>query len=239
MTLTNKRVVVLGGTSGIGLAVAEAAAREGALPIVASSSAARVEAALARLPANAEGHTLDLQDEAAIRGFFDRVGAFDHLAYTAGDPLKLGPLAETQLDAARQFFQTRYWGALTAAKYGAPLIRPGGSIVFTSGTAAVRPRAGWALGASICAAMEGLTRALAVELAPLRVNIIAPGFVRTPLWDGMDPAQRGAMIKAAGERLPVGRVGEADDIAEAYLFLMRQGYATGQVFTLDGGGALV
>jgi NAD(P)-dependent dehydrogenase (short-subunit alcohol dehydrogenase family) len=239
MTLTNKRVVVLGGTSGIGLAVAEAAAREGALPIVASSNPARVEAALARLPANAEGYTLDLQDEAAIRGFFDRVGAFDHLAYTAGDPLQLGPLAETPLDTARQFFQTRYWGALTAAKYGAPLIRPGGSIVFTSGTAAVRPRAGWALGASICAAMEGLTRALAVELAPLRVNIVAPGFVRTPLWDGMDPAQREAMVKAAGERLPVGRVGEADDIAEAYLFLMRQGYATGQVFTLDGGGALV
>ncbi len=239
MTLSNKRVVVLGGTSGIGLAVAEAAAREGALPIVASSNPARVAAALAQLPAGAQGHTLDLQDEAAVRRFFERVGEFDHLVFTAGDPLQLGTLAELQLDTARQFFQTRYWGALTAAKYGTPLIRPGDSIVFTSGIAGARPRAGWALGASICAAMEGLTRALAVELAPLRVNIVAPGFVRTPLWSGMDAAEREAMYQAAGEKLPVGRVGEAEDLAEAYLFLMRQGFATGQVFTVDGGGVLV
>jgi NAD(P)-dependent dehydrogenase (short-subunit alcohol dehydrogenase family) len=132
----------------------------------------------------------------------------------------------------------RYWGALTAAKHGAPQIRAGGSIVFTSGIAGARPRAGWALGASICAAMEGLTRALAVELAPLRVNIVSPGFVRTPLWRNMSEADREAMYAAAGAKLPVGRVGEAADIAQAYLFLMQQGFATGQTLVVDGGGVL-
>ena len=140
---------------------------------------------------------------------------------------------------ARQFFETRYWGAFTAAKHGAPLIRPGGSIVFSSGSAGLRPRAGWALGASICMAMEGLTRALAVELAPIRVNVVTPGFVRTPLWQNIPEDDREAMFVAAGERLPVGRVGEAAEVAETYVFLMRQGFATGQSFVVDGGGVLV
>jgi NAD(P)-dependent dehydrogenase (short-subunit alcohol dehydrogenase family) len=239
MDLNGKRVVVLGGTSGIGLAVAEAAARAGATPVVASSNPARVQAALAGLPQGAEGEALDLRDEGAVRDFFAHIGAFDHLVYTAGETLQIGPLAEMSLQGARTFFELRYWGALTAAKYAAPSIRPGGSIVFTSGIAGARPQAGWALGASICSAMEGLTRALAVELAPLRVNLVSPGFVRTPLWSDMSEEQREAMYAAAGARLPVGRVGEADDLAEAYLFLMRQGFATGQTFIVDGGGVLV
>jgi len=239
MELHNKRVVVLGGTSGIGLAVAQAAARAGAALVVASSSQANVQAALRQLPEGAEGHALDLLDEGAVRAFFERIGAFDHLVFTAGETLQLGALKDMSLDTARQFFELRYWGALTAAKYGAPSIRPSGSIVFTSGIAGARPQPGWALGASICAAMEGLTRALAVELAPLRVNIVSPGFVRTPLWRGMAEAEREAMYAAAGSKLPVGRVGEAADLAEAYLFLMRQGFATGQTLVVDGGGVLV
>ena len=99
------------------------------------------------------------------------------LAFTAGETLQLGRLSETDIAAARAFFGLRYWGAYMAAKYGSSGIRPGGSIVFTSGLAGTRPHAGWSLGASICSAMEGLTRALAVELAPIRVNIVSPGVV--------------------------------------------------------------
>ncbi len=189
MELNGKRVVVLGGTSGIGLGVAEAASRAGAQVVVASSQKTKVQAALAQIP-GAEGHAVDLTDEAAVRGFFAQVGAFDHLVFTAGEALQLGKLADLALDQGRQFFALRYWGALTAAKYGAPLIRAGGSIVFTSGIAGARPQPGWALGASICAAMGGLTRALAVELAPLRVNLVSPGFVKTPLWAGIQEAER-------------------------------------------------
>jgi NAD(P)-dependent dehydrogenase (short-subunit alcohol dehydrogenase family) len=239
MTLDGKRIVVLGGSSGIGLAVAQAAAREGASVVIASSRQARVDAALATLPAGAAGHALDLASEAAVQALFAGLGEFDHLVFTAGEPLHLAPLDKTDLAAARDFFGLRYWGALIAAKHGSPGLRAGGSIVFTSGTAGHRPRAGWAIGASVCAAMEGLTRALAVELAPIRVNIVAPGLVKTPLWDRMAQAEREAVYAAAAARLPVGHAGEAEEVAETYLYLMRQTYGTGQVVVVDGGGLLV
>ena len=239
MDLNGQRVVVMGGTSGIGFAVAQAAAAAGAVPVVVSSNPDKVRSALARLPAGADGRAVNLLDEAAVRELFGHLGPFDHLVYTAGETLQIGPLVGTVLSQARQFFELRYWGALTAAKYGAPSIRSGGSITFTSGIAGARPQTGWALGASICSAMEGLTRALAVELAPLRVNIVSPGFVKTPLWDNIPVAERESMYAAVGDILPVGRVGEAADLADAYVFLMRQGFATGQTFVVDGGGVLV
>ena len=239
MTLDGQRVVVLGGSSGIGLATAQAAARSGAAVVIVSSRQARVDEALRSLPANAEGHALDLTDEAAVKALFGRLGAFDHLVFTAGETLQLGPIAATDLDTARRFFSLRYWGAYMAAKYGSASIRPGGSIVFSSGIAAVRPHAGWALGASICAAMEGLTRALAVELAPIRVNLVSPGIVKTALWGNMTEGDRETMFRQIAEKLPVGHVGEPTEIAETYLYLMRQTYSTGQVVIVDGGGVLM
>jgi NAD(P)-dependent dehydrogenase (short-subunit alcohol dehydrogenase family) len=239
MNLQGKRVVICGGSSGIGLATARAAAAEGAPVVIVSSRQARVDEALASLPPNAEGHAVDLTNEAAVRAFFSRLGGFDHLVYTAGDQLQLGALKDTEIETARRFFDLRYWGAFMAAKYAAQKIRPGGSIVFSSGTAGRRPHPGWALGASICSAVEGLTRALAVELAPVRVNLVCPGFVKTPLWSGMPQEQRESMYAQAAARLPVGHVGEAEEIAEAYLYFMRASYSTGEVLVVDGGGVLV
>ncbi|HSZ67006.1 MAG TPA: SDR family oxidoreductase [Xanthobacteraceae bacterium] len=239
MTLSGKRIIVLGGSSGIGLATAQAAARDGANVVIASSRKDRIEAALATLPAGSEGHVADLADETAIRTLFARLGAFDHLVFTAGETLQLGPIATTDLDTARRFFTLRYWGAYCAAKFGSGSIRAGGSIVFTSGIAAQRPHPGWSLGASICAAMEGLTRALAVELAPIRVNIVSPGIVRTPLWGNMADTERDALYRQMADKLPVKHVGDTEEIAQAYLYLMRQSYSTGQVLVADGGAVLV
>jgi NAD(P)-dependent dehydrogenase (short-subunit alcohol dehydrogenase family) len=239
MTLEGKRIVVLGGSSGIGLATAQAAAKEKASVVIASSQKARVDQALATLPAGALGDVLDLADETAVQALFAQLGGFDHLVFTAGETLQLGRLASTDVETARRFFGLRYWGACLAAKYGSGSIRPGGSIVFTSGLAGQRPHAGWALGASICSAMEGLTRALAVELAPIRVNIVSPGVVKSPLWAGMTEADRMALYRQTAEKLLVGHVGQTQEIAEAYLYLMRQTYGTGQVLVVDGGGALV
>jgi NAD(P)-dependent dehydrogenase (short-subunit alcohol dehydrogenase family) len=238
MTLNGKRIVVLGGSSGIGFATAQATANEGASVVIVSSNQSRVDSAVAKLP-GAEGHAIDLTNAVAVEALFARIGAFDHLVFTAGETLQLGPLATTDLATAKQFFELRYWGAFLAAKHGSPNIRRGGSIVFTSGLAAQRPHAGWALGSSITAAMEGLMRALAVELAPIRVNIVSPGVVKTPLWGNMSPADREALYQQMGEKLLVGHVGEPEEIAEAYLYLMRQTYGTGQVIAVDGGGALV
>ncbi|MCE4223156.1 SDR family oxidoreductase [Methylobacterium sp. C25] len=238
MTLSDTDVVILGGSSGIGLAVAQATAGEGARVTIASSSQTRLDAALAMLPVWSQGRVLDVSKASAVEAFFEETGAIDHLVYTAAENLRLMPLDGMDIAAARSFFELRYWGALTAAKAARRHLRTTGSIVLTSGTAGARPGSGWGIAASICGAMEGLTRALAVELAPLRVNVVAPGVVRTPLWDGMDAASRDAFYAAESKRLPVGHVGEAEEIAQAYTYLMRQTYVSGQVLHVDGGGLL-
>src|SRR5580658_3654683 len=168
--LRSKRVVVLGGSSGIGLAVAEQAASQGARIVIASSNPERVQKAVEKLEGNAQGHTVDLSDESAIENLFAKLGAFDHLVFTAGDGLRLRDLAATDLQQARQAFELRYWAALAAVKYGGKSIRNGGSIVLTAGVAGQRPHKGWVVVASVCGTIEALTRALAVELAPIRVN---------------------------------------------------------------------
>jgi NAD(P)-dependent dehydrogenase (short-subunit alcohol dehydrogenase family) len=142
MTLDGKRIVVLGGSSGIGLATAKAAAKEGASVVIASSRRARIDDALAKLPVGTEGHVLDLANETAVQALFASLGGFDHLVFTAGETLQLGSLTSTDVEAARRFFGLRYWGAYLAAKYGSGSIRPGGSIVFTSGLAGKRPHVG-------------------------------------------------------------------------------------------------
>src|SRR5260370_18511573 len=197
MRLNHKRVVILGGTSGIGFATAEAAARDGAEVVVAPSRKARLDGALAALPEGASGHVVDLAHEEGIRSLFGTVGPLDHLVFTAGESLALGELAATSLEDARRFFEVRYWGAVAAVKYAAPQIRPGGSIVLSSGMAGHRPRKGWTIAASVCGAMEALTRPLAVELAPLRVNLVRPGLVKTALWDGIPQADPQAMYGGA------------------------------------------
>ncbi len=242
MTITNlqnQRVVLLGGTSGIGLATAQAAQAAGASVVLVSSRTQSVANALAQLGERAEGHALDLTDEAAVQRLFERLGPFDHLVYSAGDPLPMGLLAETGIDAVRKAFDVRVFGAIAAAKQAMPHLRPGGSVVLTGGVASLRPQKGWTVAASLCGAMEAFTRALAVELAPVRVNLVSPGFVRTPLWNHMPEAQREAMYSDVGGKLPVGRVGEPQDIAQTYLYLMTNPYSTGQVIVVDGGGVLV
>jgi NAD(P)-dependent dehydrogenase (short-subunit alcohol dehydrogenase family) len=239
VSLDGKRVVILGGTSGNGLATAKAVQRDGAVVVIASSRQQRVDSALASLESGAEGRVVDLSDEAQVRNFFEHVGAFDHLVYTAGEALQLEPLDAVQLDPARGFLNIRFWGAFMAVKYGNAHIRPGGSVTLTNGVAGLRPRKGWTLVASICGAMEALTRALALELAPIRVNAVCPGVVRTELWNDMPESDRDALYRDVAQSLPVGRVGEPEDIAAAYLYLMREGYSTGQVIVVDGGAVLI
>jgi NAD(P)-dependent dehydrogenase (short-subunit alcohol dehydrogenase family) len=237
--LADKRVVIVGGSSGIGFAVAQHSIEQGAQVVIASSNTARVKQAADGLGPKAEDLVLDVSSEEAIKQFFAKLGEFDHLVFTAGDSLQLTELATMDLDKARGAFELRYWGALTAAKYGSPHIRHGGSIVLTTGIAGDRPRKGWVLGASVCGAMSALTRALAMELAPIRVNAVSPGTVRTNLWQSMTEQRREEMYETVGKTLPVGRVGEADDIARTYLYLLEEGFSTGQIITVDGGAVLV
>jgi NAD(P)-dependent dehydrogenase (short-subunit alcohol dehydrogenase family) len=148
------------------------------------------------------------------------------------------PLKTLDLDAARGFFTLRYFGVLAAVHAAAPHLSPDGSITLTIGIAKDRPGPGWAVAASICGAMEALAKALAVELAPLRVNAVSPGVVRSPLWAAMSDDDRERMYRETGAALPVGRVGEVDDIADAYLYLMTSPFTTGTTLTIDGGTTL-
>jgi NAD(P)-dependent dehydrogenase (short-subunit alcohol dehydrogenase family) len=240
--LQGKRVVVLGGSAGIGRAVARLALREGAHVTVASHDAGRIEGAVAELRAIAPhvaGHAVDLRSQPAVRMLFERLGPLDHLVYTAGEELLIKPLAELDLGAARAFFELRYWGALTAIQAAVPRLAKDGSIVLTSGASSRRPHPGFVIGASICAGMEAAARTLAVELAPIRVNVVIPGFVDTDLWSNLPAAVKQQMFRDAAAKLPVGRIGTGDDLAEHYLSFMRGRYVTGQSLVVDGGGVLV
>ncbi|HTI12814.1 MAG TPA: SDR family oxidoreductase [Puia sp.] len=238
-TLTGRKVLILGGSSGLGLATAKAAAAEGARVTIVSGNRHRIDAALQELPKGSEGHAVDLSKEDNIRAFFSTAGNFDHLVYTAAENLSLSAIGDTELDKARVFFTLRYWGAFAAVKYGAPHINPGGSINLTSGIASMRPGKGWALASSICGAMEGFVRAAAVELAPIRVNSVVPGVVKTNLWSSMTEGDRENLYRTVGDSLLVKRVGEGEDIAQAFLYLMKQSFGTGQNLVIDGGAVLV
>jgi NAD(P)-dependent dehydrogenase (short-subunit alcohol dehydrogenase family) len=237
--LQQQRVVVVGGSSGIGLAVAQQAASQGAKVVIVSSNAERVQKAVECISGEAQGQAVNVSDEGAVATFFAKLGSFDHLVFTAGDALQLNDLAATDLAKARHAFELRYWAALAAVKYASPHIRKDGSIVLTTGVAGRRPHKGWTVVASICGTIEALTRALAVELAPIRVNAVCPGVVRTNLWKNMQEQDREAMYENVGNHLLVGRVGEACEIARAYLFLMQEGYSTGQTVVVDGGALLM
>lgn len=235
MALTGQRIVVIGGSSGMGLATAQAAADAGAVVTIASSSKERIDAALAQLPDSCDGAALDVRDEAAVADLFARVGELDHVVFTAGDQADRRALAELPIEQARRTFDVRFWGAVTVAKYAAPRMRPGGSITLTSGTVGVRPIRGAALASAGAAATEGLSRALAVDLAPVRVNAVRSGAVRTPLWDAMPEPQRAAAFDTFARRALTGTVGEPYQIAAANLYLMENQFVTGTVLTVDGG----
>ncbi|MCX2495287.1 SDR family oxidoreductase [Pedobacter sp. PF22-3] len=238
-SLTGKRVVLLGASSGIGLETARMVAAEGAQVVIVSSKLSKIENALKSLPSDAEGFAVDLSVEQNIRDFFKQIGSLDHLVFSAGENLTLNNIESTDITQARDFFTIRFWAAVAAVKYSAPLIRPGGSISLTSGTASTRPGSGWSIASAICGAMEGFVRAMAVELSPIRVNCVMPGVIKTPLWDSLPEADREALYAHTADSLLVKRVGECADVASGFLYLINQSYATGQTLAIDGGALLV
>ncbi|CAI8728539.1 MULTISPECIES: SDR family oxidoreductase [Burkholderia] len=232
--LHGKKVLVVGGSSGIGAAAAKAFAQRGAVVTIASRDPARAGA-----DAASDGHVrteaLDITDTAAVDAFCARVGQFDHVvisaAKTATGPLRALPLADAQ--AA---MDSKFWGAYRIAR--SIDIAPGGSLTFVSGYLSVRPSASSVLQGAINAALEALARGLALELAPVRVNTVSPGLIATPLWDKLAPDARDAMYAGAAQRLPARRVGQPEDVANAIVYLATTPYATGSTVLIDGGGAI-
>lgn len=236
MSLDGKRVVVIGGASGIGFAVAALSREIGAEVVIASRNAAGVAAAVERLP-GATGRTVDLRDESGVSGFFEKLGAFDHLAITAGDWGGTRFVATKDLDlaAARDGFEIRFWGVLAAVKYGSRTIAANGSITMTSGLMAHRPRKGAPLATAIGGAVEHLARGLAVDLAPVRVNAVSPGMILTEMVKQAPEETLRAWVSG----LPLPRGATPAEAATTYVYLMLNSYVTGQTLAVDGGGLLV
>jgi len=234
MNLQGKKVVIIGGSSGIGLATAKAAAAEGAQVIIASRSEEKLRKATAEIKGKVESIRVNTLEESSVKALFERVGALDHLV-TPGSEVTWGPFLDMELGAAKSGFDSKFWGQYLAAKYGGPKIRGGGSITLFSGAYSQRPGRGATLLCAINSAVEGLGRALAVELSPTRVNVVSPGLVDTPIYSAMPEEKRNAMFNAVAGANLVKRIGKAEDIAETVLYLMRNGYTTGSTLYVEGG----
>ncbi len=238
MTLANKTVVILGGSSGIGLATAKAAKAEGARVVITGRSQKRLDTARAELGGDVRAVQLDVADEAGTRSLFEELKSVDHIFITAAT-VTIGVGLASDTEAVRPGMDTRFWGSVYAAKYGAAKMPRDGSITFCSGTSAWRPLRNSSVASASCGAVEAFARSLAVDLAPIRVNTIAPGLIDTPLIADAMGANAAAIMETEAKRIPVGRVGRGEDIAEAVLFLMKNGFTTGITLTVDGGRTLV
>jgi NAD(P)-dependent dehydrogenase (short-subunit alcohol dehydrogenase family) len=240
--LQGRQVLVIGGSSGMGLGVAEAVAQAGASVTIAARDPARLAAAVQRVGGGAVSAQLDVTDEPAVRAFFAESAPIDHLVMTSHASSvvtgAIGSLAQMSDVAARAFFETKFWGPFTVVRHAMPRLAERGSITFFSGAAGARKLLPnhTVIGATN-GAVEAFARQLSRELAPLRVNVVAPGLVRTPTYDGMPDAAREAMYAGYAKQALVGRVGTPQDIAHAVLYLLTNDFVTGVILEVDGGRA--
>ncbi len=225
--------MVVGGTSGIGLAVAHAARDAGAEVVVASRSPERAATELDGV----RSMTIDVTDDASVAEVFADLDALDHLVCTAASSFPPG-LFRGPAEEVRSLMESKFWGQYRCARAATPLLSAHGSITFTSGIRSRRPMMGSGAFTVANMAVEGMARALAIELAPIRVNAIAPGTVVTPVHDVLDPEVRERRLAGAARQTTVGRVGQAHEIAELYLTCMGNAFLSGAVIDVDGGGML-
>jgi len=237
MSYQGKKVVILGGGSGMGLALAKKVISSGGTVVIGGRNAAKLDNAAAMLGDRASYMAFDLGDEEAVKAAFEKIGAFDHLVTTAAE-LTFAAVSDLTTEQVESMLVSKFWGPFYASKYAAPHIAKNGSITFFSGLAAYRPAPGASIVAALNAALEGFAMTLALEIKPVRVNVVSPGVVDTPTWDFLGAEDRQGLFDSVAGSLPVGRVGQADDLADAALSLMGNGFINGTVLHVDGGGRI-
>ncbi|KAL8732458.1 MAG: hypothetical protein Q9181_003941 [Wetmoreana brouardii] len=249
--LANARVLVIGGSSGIGFSVAEACLENNCTVIISSSQRSRIDSAISRLLSSypsakdrLSGHPCDLSSptlEENIKSLFSKVSTLDHIVYTAGDRLATMPLGEATLEKIQKAGMVRFFAPLLVAKHAVAHLAPGpnSSITLTTGVVSEKPNAGWAVPASYSAGLHSMMRALALDLKPTRVNLVSPGAVVTELWDFMPKDEFPKLAEQFKKGMTTGELGQPEDVAEAYLYCMRDRNVTGSMISTNGGSMLM
>ncbi|OAP61241.1 hypothetical protein AYL99_03442 [Fonsecaea erecta] len=250
--LAGQRILLVGGTGGVGISVAQGLIEFGATIILSSSRASKVKDMCAQLVSDYPdaqdriyGFACDLASpnvEANIEALFKEVGDVDHIVYMAGDRLPMIPLEEVTLEKWQKCNQVRTIAAILVVKIGTRYMKKDrhSSIVLTGGSISEKPIAGgWSMLALIGAGLNGLTRQLAFDLAPIRVNCVAPGVIETDLWQGMGEGGKQAFFADHESKMPTAKVGQPVDLAEAYLYCLKDANATGIVIHSNSGTFLV
>ncbi len=234
----SESVVVIGGTSGVGLATAKMLSSEGYRVIISGRSQDTIDDALSQIGGDSLGFTLNFTDHASIASFFDQVGSFDHLALVGSGKAAWGGFHELKLEDLKIAFDQKFYGFFLCSQAALKTIRSDGSILFVIGGASRSAIPGTTGIAAVNGAIQAMAFTMAKELAPLRVNILSPGLVDTPVYDWMTAEQKAGFFQQMGGQLPVGRVGKPDDIAEAVSYFIKNRYTTGAILDVDGGGRL-
>jgi NAD(P)-dependent dehydrogenase (short-subunit alcohol dehydrogenase family) len=234
-SLKDARVLVLGGSSGIGLATAKAAAAAGAKVTLASRSNDKVNAAAMQVGQGAVGVPIDTTNDTALEAFFAKQPDWDHIVVSVAAGRSAG-LQDLSLQDAYGNMNAKFWTAYKTARFAR--IAPEGSLTLVSGFLSQRPNKDALLQGCINAALESLGRGLALALSPVRVNTVSPGLIDTPIRAAMPADKKKAMLDHAAATLPARRVGQADDVADAILMLMTNPFTTGSTLFIDGGGMI-
>ena len=252
--LQNCHVLILGGSSGIGFGVAEAAVEHGARVSIASSQQSKINHALSRLQsaypdktAQLHGYSCDLSHPQKLESNLDSLlqaasatAQIDHIVFTAGDAVKIAPLSDLSVDDILASGNVRFLGPLILAKLAPHYLSAGpkSSITLTGGTMSHRPLKNWSVQAAWGSGVEGIARGLAVDLAPIRVNLVSPGAVYTELFHGIPEQSIQAVLQGYREWTLIDKVGTPEEVAESYIYLMKSTFVTGTVINTDGGRAV-
>ena len=236
--LEGATVVVVGASSGMGLATAIAAREVGADVVIVARDPGRLEAACRTVGEGTRSFAFDAADAVAVEAMFAELGHVDHVACFTGEQ-PAGSVAETTHDQYQRALDARVWAARNLCASASPRMPETGSFTFVSGLSAWRPRPGRAAGAAATAALESYARGMAVELAPIRVNTVCPGSFDTPVLDRAFGDRKEEAMKPYLSTLPLKRLGRPEELAHAVLFLMTNGYTTGTVLHVNGGALLI
>ncbi|MCP4322389.1 MAG: SDR family oxidoreductase [Psychromonas sp.] len=229
--LTGKRVIIVGGSAGIGLKIAEQLTMAGAKPIIVGRTSEKITMAQKKLTSDTTVYQLDASNEEHVISFFEEIGPFDHLISTIKHPHVSGKFGTSTTAELKQAFDIKFWGQHNLVMHGLKHINPEGSFILTSGIASRRSYPGFSSTAAINGAIESLVKSLSAEIAPLRINAVCPGFIER----FSDDKQRLVTVNNLGARLPLERLGSQNETASAYLFLLQNRYATGSIIDIDGG----